>query len=158
MKTLMHKQTTSYDIIEDVAYNKSWYDQNKEEINADRRQKYAADPVYRLEQIDRAKKYRVDNLERVKTTKRLYGLQNRATETQRSQEWLRKRIAVVYEQLGNQCIDCGFSGLPSLQIHHKFGKEKKRDWLKVDFDLTKLELLCANCHYAKHYKDSKVVR
>jgi hypothetical protein len=69
-----------------------------------------------------------------------------------SRKWQVKRFLYIFESKGNKCERCGFDNLSAFQIHHKNGqKDKPRDWMNKNYDLNRLELLCANCHSIEHY-------
>ncbi|HEC66365.1 MAG TPA: HNH endonuclease [bacterium] len=50
--------------------------------------------------------------------------------------------------------------LIALQIDHINPKDKirKRDWFRKGYDLSKIQLLCANCHAIKTYEKTKFVQ
>lgn len=72
----------------------------------------------------------------------------------------RKRKAVEY--LGGRCIDCGYSTdyVTVYDFHHKEKSEKTVEisylitanvgWKKLQRELDKCILLCANCHRIRH--------
>ena len=100
--------------------------------------------------IDRAKKWKKNNPEKVRESNR----KTRAKYPKASAEWQDKRTRDVIKQLGGKCKECGINKIPVLQIHHKPGQKKKpRDWMSVKYNLGKLILLCANCHCLIHYKN-----
>lgn len=103
--------------------------------------------------IKRAKVWKKYNLLKVKLCNRNY----RINHPNASVEWTVKRTIDVYNKFGNKCSKCGFSNVIALQIHHKNekDKERKKDWRKLDYDLNKVELLCANCHMIFHYHNIK---
>ena len=71
----------------------------------------------------------------------------------------RKKKAVAY--LGGHCIRCGFKEHQSaLQFHHRNPDDKSfqvsstnmtKAWSKVQEELNKCDLLCANCHAIIHW-------
>lgn len=74
----------------------------------------------------------------------------------------RKLRAIEY--LGGKCIKCGYTKCPqALHAHHKPGVVKSfgiskalgshMPWAKVQIELDKCELLCANCHAEEHWID-----
>jgi 5-methylcytosine-specific restriction endonuclease McrA len=107
--------------------------------------------------IDKSNKYRLENLDRINAAKKLYRQNNKEKLAGMQKQWVIDRTIEVYNLLGNQCAFCGFDIVAALQVHHKNEKKRKRDWLKKDYDLNNLELLCANCHAILHYKDSRWV-
>jgi hypothetical protein len=75
--------------------------------------------------------------------------------------WNKKRLLEVYSLLGNKCYRCGYENMIALEIHHKDGSSRKtrrvRDYLKLGYNLLKVELVCANCHKIEHYSGTKEV-
>ena len=60
------------------------------------------------------------------------------------------------------CIDCGYNIHPAaLQFHHRIPSEKlfgisksySRSWKAVETEISKCDIICANCHFIRHYKD-----
>lgn len=67
----------------------------------------------------------------------------------------RKKKAVALK--GGKCSMCGFQGHQSVfDLHHLYGKKKKINfrttWDKIEKELEKCILLCANCHRLLHYE------
>ena len=67
--------------------------------------------------------------------------------------WLVKLKAIAF--LGGKCSRCGYNKSPqALEFHHKdratksfnLGIPHTRSWTKVQEEIKKCELLCANCH------------
>ena len=93
-------------------------------------------------------RYRAAQAKPTKTRKRLY---NRR---------LTKEHLVVYA--GGACVDCGFSGsVCALHFHHLNSHEKSFDighnlenysLDRLEAEVDKCALLCANCHAARHCK------
>jgi 5-methylcytosine-specific restriction endonuclease McrA len=61
---------------------------------------------------------------------------------------------------GGQCVECAYKkDICSLDFHHTGDKTKMikellhGSWEKIELELTKCELLCANCHREKHFKE-----
>ncbi|HEY6286720.1 MAG TPA: hypothetical protein VIX20_13735 [Ktedonobacteraceae bacterium] len=70
-----------------------------------------------------------------------------------------KRKAVEY--LGGKCIDCGFRAeiIAVYDFHHVSGEKKTtiarmldtvKSWTRIQEELDKCVLLCANCHRIRH--------
>lgn len=78
-----------------------------------------------------------------------------AQDKQRREDGLKR----VYAQLGNKCEYCGNTDDRVLCVHHKNGRKGAYDYLVKDYDLTKIQLLCANCHAIIHkgmkYRDNE---
>lgn len=132
-------------------YSHEWYLQNKEKVNKANREWYRRnkahvlarqharwlDPVTRkIKQIGN-KKWRENNKVKLGVDGRKYQ---------------RQRYLEVVAKLGSVCGRCGFEDIRALQIHHKHSKTKKhrRDFISRNYDLTKVELICANCHAIEH--------
>lgn len=128
-----------------------WYYKNRAEVNRKRRERYKSDTNYRLKELQRSRDYACRNPDIIRAKKKEYWEQNKVKHRRLSYKWQSNRIQVVIRLLGSKCIRCGFNNLPALQIHHKTDKDRKLDFLKLDYDLNKLELLCANCHMIEHY-------
>lgn len=74
---------------------------------------------------------------------------------------VRNKIAAI-QYLGGQCNDCGIKATwcnhSIFEFHHKnsflkefaIGKVANKSWLVIKTELNKCELLCSNCHQAKH--------
>jgi hypothetical protein len=74
--------------------------------------------------------------------------------------WKNKKVKVI-ESLGNCCYDCKKTYPPEVyQFHHINPSEKDFDWgkmrqlsiAKMEKELSKCVLLCANCHILRHSK------
>ena len=73
---------------------------------------------------------------------------------------LRRKInleRLQYLKSGVGCSDCGFSNPAALTFHHLRDKvdsvyriARERSWDKVEEELEKCVILCANCHTIKH--------
>lgn len=75
-----------------------------------------------------------------------------------TQRWRDKKIAVI-TQFGNQCKDCKISYHPNVyEFHHLDPKQKEYSWHKMRLfshqkmqkELNKCIMLCANCHRLRH--------
>jgi len=72
-----------------------------------------------------------------------------------------KRRLDIINRLGGACIKCGIQDPRVLVFHHKNGndvryyddlfKSRRVDWILCKYDLSKVEVLCANCHLILHY-------
>jgi len=73
----------------------------------------------------------------------------------------RKKLrAMAIARLGGQCAICGYAkSVEALEFHHKSGRKDfgisekgmTRSWAKIEQELTKCVLLCANCHREVHH-------
>jgi len=97
---------------------------------------------------EKARKWRLDNLDYIK-------------EKQRADNRKRKLWAISY--LGGCCTTCKQDFHPSVyEFHHKDPTTKDRDpskmmslsKVKLQNELDKCVLLCANCHRIEHHGDS----
>jgi len=71
-----------------------------------------------------------------------------------------RRMAIAAK--GGKCEKCGYeSCIEALEFHHKAGSDKNfglsekgyaRSWKRVEKELKKCILLCANCHRELHAK------
>ena len=73
----------------------------------------------------------------------------------------RNRIAVQVAEYKKtlKCVRCGFSDYRALQFHHSKGDKKYEVANMAGFafenilkEISKCEVLCANCHFIEHYK------
>lgn len=111
--------------------------------------------IYYLKNRDRIKQrqhdYRWGNIALDRERKRIYREKFKEKANIASVRWINARKRKVYEMLGEKCSRCGFGDVRAMQIHHKAPKTKKRDdYLRLRFDLSKVELVCANCHSIEH--------
>jgi len=71
---------------------------------------------------------------------------------------LRKRKLLLCAELGNKCLDCGIlvteRNLIIFDFHHLNPEEKEKngEWKLKTFDISKVVLLCSNCHRLKHFE------
>lgn len=102
--------------------------------------------------LARRKKWRAENLEKDKENKKLYREKNTEKLALYTREYITKRKNEVKKTLGNKCGRCGFQDIRALHIHHRQAKTKTRrlDYMAKGYDLTKIELVCANCHSIEH--------
>lgn len=72
--------------------------------------------------------------------------------------WAKRKERVV-DQFGNKCHDCGHSYHPNVfDFHHLDTSTKEYDWTKMRLmsetkmqtELSKCIMLCANCHRIRH--------
>ena len=79
----------------------------------------------------------------------------------------RKKIRIkAISYLGGKCIKCGYSKYPEvLEFHHKDPLQKDfnvsskghcRSWSRVQVEIEKCDLLCANCHRETHVELNKL--
>lgn len=96
----------------------------------------------------RAKNWRENNKEYIRTK-------------QREDKRKRKEQAIAY--LGGYCNRCKQTFHPAVyEFHHLDPKTKDRDpskmlqlsWIKVQTELDKCVLLCANCHRLTHHEEN----
>lgn len=99
-----------------------------------------------------ARKYYHSHKEYMIQKNRKWSQKNR--EKRRLKKLLR-RIELIMAK-GGKCELCGYNKhLSALEFHHiKGNKEGKYFWLKNNFDLNQVMLVCANCHRAFHNKDA----
>lgn len=79
--------------------------------------------------------------------------------------WQRyKQRTQAYEILGNKCIKCGINDADVLTCHHRNPADKKFmlcvAWGNIAWDLiveelSKCDLLCANCHLKIHANENQ---
>ena len=74
----------------------------------------------------------------------------------------RKRKEQAIECLGGKCLDCGGVYVRDVyDFHHRDPAQKemplnqmfKLNWKKVKSEIDKCDLLCANCHRIRHYRE-----
>jgi hypothetical protein len=72
--------------------------------------------------------------------------------------WIDRKLAAI-DYKGGKCCDCGFTGYYGVfHFHHRDPSQKLADWSKirlwswdkVQAELDKCDLLCANCHAIRH--------
>ena len=77
-----------------------------------------------------------------------------------------KRKRQMVYVMGEKCQLCGYNhSVFALEFHHinpkeksfSFNKADNMNWLKIEEELKKCILLCANCHREIHYEESKVI-
>ena len=73
-------------------------------------------------------------------------------------------LAKARKMLGDKCSVCGYKKCPAaLEFHHVDRSEKefviagaRYGWSKMEKEIEKCVLLCANCHRELHYKEGRV--
>jgi len=80
----------------------------------------------------------------------------RENEKRRRKEYKQRAVNL----LGGKCSVCGYDKcLAALQFHHVEKKEKTLkdimcgSWAKIEAEIKKCILVCANCHFELHYKE-----
>ncbi len=76
----------------------------------------------------------------------------------------RNKLRAV-QLLGGKCIKCGYDNFLVLEFHHRNPKEKEfnigmvanRSWGTIVDEISKCDLLCANCHRLEHTSRSDEV-
>lgn len=79
-----------------------------------------------------------------------------------------KRKAEVVTRLGGKCSVCGYNkNYAVLNFHHTEPQNKlfnldsrklsNSSWDRIELELQKVILLCANCHMEIHHPDSEIV-
>lgn len=64
---------------------------------------------------------------------------------------IRQQKIRLIEQFGATCMDCDYSNANILHVHHQIQrKDGGTDAIE------NLRLLCPNCHYTRHYGDSRL--
>ena len=85
--------------------------------------------------------------------------QNREKVLKRTKRKMKLRKEEIFNLKGGKCEVCGFDNPLALVLHHINGIEDKseRYILRQDYDLSKIQLLCANCHMIHHLGNSRYV-
>jgi hypothetical protein len=134
-----------------MTYTKEYYQKNKEKIDKINRAWY-----YKNKQrvLDERKADRLARPEFYKEKKRKDYQKHKEKRNIKCREWGQTRKEEIKKILGDKCIKCGFDDKRALTIHHKEVKTKTRrlDYIVKGYDLSKVELICANCHAIEHYK------
>jgi len=118
----------------------------------------------------RSKQYYQKNKERIKTRQHKYYLEHLKQEHEKARisyiknrkKRIKRNSKHIFEVrkekvalLGGKCQICGYDKcIAALQVHHLNPKEKENsyEWKRKNFDMSKVILLCANCHAESHYK------
>jgi hypothetical protein len=98
-----------------------------------------------------ARKYYLENKEKMKRTARLFTKAARL----RNKEFIRE-----YKKK-HPCVDCGETDFRVLQFDHVNGEKenavanlsRKASLAKVKEEIVKCEIRCANCHTRRHYRE-----
>jgi hypothetical protein len=123
------------------------------------------------------KRYREQNKALLLEKQRVYyKLNKEAVLTQQSISNHRKNEAnriYLFDILGNKCIKCGITDTRVLQIDHisgggrneilvnkklRGGQKKSGYYLKHPELISKIQLLCANCHVIKTFENREFIR
>ena len=79
----------------------------------------------------------------------------------REKELRREKKQRAIEKMGGKCQKCGYNKCPAaLEFHHKDPNEKDftikdivaGSWSKIEGELEKCIMLCANCHREEHWR------
>jgi len=107
--------------------------------------------------ITAKKRWELRHPEKAKESKRRcaynYYKTHRGTMVKKKTDYRNDRKTVVTKLLGGKCTKCGYDRcISALDVHHLDFKEKeyREDYLRKDYDLSKIVLLCANCHREEH--------
>ena len=84
-------------------------------------------------------------------------------QNERRREYKRKILEL--KKASNGCIECGWYEHPEiLQYHHREKEAKSfvlstgnlgtRAWKKILEEIEKCDLICPNCHFWKHFKET----
>lgn len=100
---------------------------------------------------------------RAEKTRKWYS-DNRERRQEESNNRNQRRRDWCIEQLGGKCVDCGGGFHRSVyDFHHRDPGEKVdaisnllRSPDKLEEELKKCDLLCANCHRIRHFEEGKV--
>ena len=122
--------------------NREWYYKNRDRVLTKRKKDWL-DPQKRLLKKISNKKWRTKYKEIINRKSTLYQ---------------KNRYLEIISILGDKCCRCGFDKIGALQVHHKISrvKEHKRDFIKKSYDLSRVELICANCHCLEHEEERKI--
>lgn len=104
--------------------------------------------------IKRQNEYRKINREDDLRRKREYNRKNRTKLSIWMRGYIQRKREEIIKKLGSKCCRCGLNDIRALHINHKKVKTKthRRDFMRKKFDLSKVEILCANCHAIEHYE------
>ena len=109
--------------------------------------------------LNRRNLWRKNHLKQDRETRYDYFIHHKKECYHRTNRWNRKRFIEICNILGNKCNRCGYDNIIALEVHHKDRSKRKnrkcRDYLQIDYDLNKIELICANCHKLEHYTKNK---
>lgn len=134
-------------------------------------------PEQKAKHYERTERYRKKNMEKSNAASKKYYHANKEKCLARHKEWVeqnkeyvltkqrekkRERKFQAISYLGGVCAACNGDFHPAIyEFHHLDPSTKDRDpskmlqlsWKRVQAELDKCELLCANCHRLKHHGD-----
>jgi len=135
-------------------------------------------PEQKAADYARKERYRKKNMEKTNEYARKYYHANKEACAERAKQWRtrnkdyvllkqreskRKRKEEAIEYLGGICTKCNGTFHPAVyEFHHRDPATKDRDpskmlqlsWKRLQEELDKCELLCANCHRLTHHEDN----
>lgn len=121
--------------------------------------------------------YVTDKKAKAAAASRAYYARNKEKQLAKHKEWVavnkdkirehqrerkRERKLQAVEYLGGHCIRCLQEHHPAVyEFHHRDPNDKDRDpskmlqlsWKRLEAELNKCDLLCANCHRLVHHQD-----
>lgn len=117
---------------------------NKKKLMHDyNRKRWESNPIFRREKLEYFKS--------------LNGKYNKEKKVELQLKRLKRIKLNICKELGNKCSNCGLEvteeKLIIFDLHHKNPNEKERyrgEWKLKNFDISKVVLLCANCHRLEH--------
>lgn len=104
-----------------------------------------------------------DRLRRREADKR-FASNNKDKVNEKQRVYKRNNKLKAIEYLGGKCFDCsGVFVVDVYDFHHRDPNEKeingnmlvRYSWERAKEELDKCDLLCANCHRTRHYKERK---
>lgn len=155
--------------------NQKWREKNRERYreiqrksywrNVEKRRKYLRE--YRAKNKEKLreywKQYREKNREKIREQLRRSYQKYKEKRRIKALQRRRQRKKVLVDLLGGKCVKCGYDKcLYALDIHHKIPKNKRSpNWereynkilKKIKAGSKDYQLLCANCHREKTFKD-----
>lgn len=93
--------------------------------------------------------------EKMREYLRNYELRHKEERVKRSRLRIQKRKEELVKLLGKKCVRCGYDKyFGALEFHHidPKTKESEFEWQKKNFDITKVILVCSNCHKEIHHE------
>lgn len=75
----------------------------------------------------------------------------------------RNRLRMIEYKKTLACSVCGFADYRALQFHHRDPETKRHtvaslgdraSWELIEEEISKCDVLCANCHQIEHFQDS----
>lgn len=100
-------------------------------------------------------------LDEKRAYERKWNAQNKSKRNAINQRNRKKKADWIREYKEERCCErCGFPDHRALQFHHTDPASKDRQvsdmtsWSieKIETEISKCELLCANCHFIEHFK------